>query len=70
MGKRFPLTTVIGIAVAFISLRILDKVTDWGGLLNAVVALGIALGVVVIVVFIGGALGLTKQSTSPESRQS
>lgn len=70
MGKRFPLTTVIGIAVAFISLRILDKVTDWGGLLNAVVALGIALGVVVIVVFIGGALGLTEQSTSPESRQS
>ena len=68
MGKRFPLTTVIGIAVAFISLRILDKVTDWGGLLNAVVALGIALGVVVIVVFIGGALGLTEQSSSPESR--
>lgn len=70
MGKRFPLTTVIGIAVAFISLRILDKVTDWGGLLNAVVALGIALGVVVIVVFIGGALGLTEQSASPESYQS
>lgn len=70
MGKRFPLTTVIGIAVAFISLRILDKVTDWGGLLNAVVALGIALGVVVIVIFIGGALGLTEQSTSQESRQS
>lgn len=70
MGKRFPLTTVIGIAAAFISLRILDKATDWGGLLNAVVALGIALGVVVIVVFIGGALGLTEQSASPESYQS
>lgn len=31
-GKRFPLTIIIGIALAFISLRILDKVTDWDAL--------------------------------------
>lgn len=69
MGKKFPLTTVIGIAVAFISLRILDNVTNWGGILNAFVALGIALGVVLIVVFIAGALGSTDQSSPQDNRQ-
>ena len=64
MQKRVPLTSVIGIVAAFISMRALGNTTDWGGVAIATASLGIALAVTIIAVFIGGALGLSSNENS------
>ncbi|HCM80069.1 MAG TPA: hypothetical protein DIS84_02340 [Corynebacterium stationis] len=64
MQKRVPLTSVIGIVAAFISMRVLGNTTDWGGVAIATASLGIALAVTIIAVFIGGALGLSSNENS------
>lgn len=68
MKKDVPITSVIGIVSALISVNILRDRTDLAEPLNWIIAIGIAFLVTVTFVFIIGALGKYPHAdgTSPE----
>lgn len=67
MKRNVPITSVIGIVTALISINILRDRTDLSTPLNYIIAIGIAFLVTVTFVFIMGALGKYPHadSTSP-----
>lgn len=61
--KAVPLTNVIGIVVALIASRILSDTTEWNVIAVIAASLGIAVVVTGVIVFLGGALGFSTDSS-------
>ena len=59
MHKGSRWTSLIGIAIALISVKILRQQTELSGLLTILIALGISVLVTATCVFIAGAMGFT-----------
>ena len=61
--KTVPLTNVIGIVVALIASRFLSDTTEWNVIAVVAASLGIAVVVTGVIVFLGGALGFSTDSS-------
>lgn len=65
MRRDVPITSVIGIVTALISINVLRDRTDLSEPLNWIIAIGIAFLVTVTFVFIMGALGKYPHTDRP-----
>ena len=61
--KTVPLTSVIGIVVALISMKVLRSVTEWNQIVVVLASVVIAFAVTAAIVFLYGAFG-PSQGTS------
>ncbi|MDY5840207.1 MAG: hypothetical protein SPJ78_05765 [Corynebacterium camporealensis] len=68
--KSVPLTSVIGIVVALVSLQALRSTTDWSTIALVAAAIAIAFVVTAVIVFFAGALGLSEEPSAEDEQRS
>ena len=68
--KSVPLTSVIGIVVALVSLQALRSTTDWSTIALVAAAIAIAFVVTAVIVFFAGVLGLSEEPSAEDEQRS
>lgn len=68
--KSVPLTSVIGIVVALVSLQALRSTTDWSTIALVAAAIAIAFVVTAVIVFFAGVLGLSEETSAEDEQRS